>query len=209
MKPKTIVFDVDGVLGDFVGAYTALARRLYPESSIPITHTHEHHVWDEFPGMGPAQISACWNYIANHPKEFWPTVVGIATFDEWARIRQLSDDGHRVYFASARSLPRTLLYTQQWIDDHLNAGVIAPGDRAHSSVVLTKRKGEFCRVVNADAMIDDKAENTDCAVWLTDGKTAAFIMDRPYNQGQYAPHSHRVKRVHSITDFLNHVEGIK
>lgn len=189
---KTIVFDLDGVLCDFIGPAVKkgyeLAGRSEPEN-------WAQSCWDDYGGLTKPEIAKLWEYIRNHPG-FWYNLPPLANIEEIADIGEFADVGHAIYFATNRRFPYTIYMTRKWLQRY---GVLNP------VVVITKRKGEFCRCVDADYYIDDKSENVDCAIWLTDGKTKAYVMDSPTNRGQYAPHSSKAGRVHSISEFLEEV----
>lgn len=190
---KTIVFDIDGVLANFIGPAVKkgyeLAGRAEPEGWVQ-------SCWDDYGGLTKPEIAKLWEYIRENPR-FWHELPPIPTAKELVQITRASSNGHNIYFATNRRLPGALDYTLCWLSYH--TGMAFP------SVVLTKRKGEFCRVVDADYYIDDKSENVDCTIWLTDGKTKAYVMDSPTNRGPLAPHSSKAGRVYSISEFLEEV----
>jgi len=190
---KTIVLDIDGVLANFIGPAVEkgyeLAGRLGPGPWVQ-------RCWDDYGGLSPKEVTALWQWIREN-SHFWGDLPPLISVKEANSIVALENAGHRVYFATNRRLPGALDQTQLWLQTHIGLGF--------PSVVLTKRKGEFCRCVDADFYIDDKSENVDCAIWMTDGKTKAFVRDNTANIGQYAPHSSKAGRVHSISEFLEEV----
>ena len=192
---STIVFDIDGVLADFIKGALDVARCL--GYSTPHITTREHQHWDVYPGLDEKGVEDTWKYITDHP-EFWSDLTPLAMQEELEIIEGLIEDGHRVYFATNRNKPGALEATQDWLQYFIGGSC---------NVVITHRKGEFCKVVDADYYIDDKSENVDCAIWMTDKKTKAYVITRPYNSGVYAPHSKSARRVSTLTEFLEDIHA--
>lgn len=204
-KLKTVCIDVDGVLADFIEAFTRQGKALYPDSPIEVVSSLEHQYWDEYPGMSVPHIQNTWAYTANHPREFFVhQCKALITDHEKSILAKLLKTAN-VYFVTARSVPHARHVTQEWIS-RLFIGIPELVEPHEISVVCTKKKGDFARVVNADYAIDDKAENADCVVWLSEGRTKSYILDRPYNAGEHKPHSHKVRRVPSFAHFLADVQ---
>jgi 5'(3')-deoxyribonucleotidase len=202
---KTIVFDIDGVLADFIAGFMRVAKEVVGRD-LPYVDTLTHEHWDSFPGLTDEEVAGTWEYIRKYQGyEFWRTLTPIALYAEFMSIAALMLEGeeYRVYFATNRQTPDALAASTRWLAGQLSEDVLFL--RVH--VVITKRKGEFCRAVDADYYIDDKSENVDCAIWMTDKKVKAFVIDRPYNRGVYAPHSSSAKRVFSIAEFLEEVRN--
>ncbi len=194
MKRPVVMFDVDGVLADFVYSFTVLANRLY---GTPVTLTDDQPRWDGFPGMTPEQIDETWAVINRSP-DFWTNVkpaVATHTFD---RINSLQDKAN-VYFTTNRKDygTDTAGQTWQWLQDN---GVLLP------SVVLVEKKGELARSINADFLIDDKAGNAIYAAYHAAPKLKSYILDRPYNQFDNNVIGSKVTRVYTVKDFLDDVE---
>ena len=138
-----------------------------------------------------------WDLVRQDAR-FWSELEPLATPEEFEKIERLILGGNRVYFATNRNTPGALLATKWWLCSHIDAEV---------DVVITHRKGEFCKVVDADYYIDDKSENVDCAIWMTDKKTKSYVITRPYNSGIYAPHSKSARRVATLNEFLEDIYG--
>lgn len=189
---KTIVFDLDGVLCNFIQPAIKkgyeLAGADLPKDWVP---TH----WDDYGGMDETQIMRLWEYIKGNPS-FWSELPPLVSVTESNDIVRLAHEGCRIYFATNRRFPGAYEATLEWLDMFMGFS---------HGLVITKRKGEFCRCVDADYYIDDKSENVDCAIWLTDGKTKSYVRDSPANRGQYAPHSSKAGRVHSVAEFIEEV----
>ena len=190
MKTQTIVMDLDGVLADFVSHFTKTAGRITAKP-LPVTRTQEHAMWGVFPDLAPEDVTKTWAYIASNPT-FWtelPSLLGDADLES---VKSLVS--HNVYFATSRRAPGALNASKEWI--YANLGIVQP------SVVVTHRKGEFCKVVDANYFIDDKSENVDCSTWMTDGKAKSYVITRPYNSGQHGPHSSKARRVDTVRQFI-------
>jgi 5'(3')-deoxyribonucleotidase len=192
---KTVVFDVDGVLADFIGGAVAIARAM--GCNAPLITTREHQHWDVYPGLDDRDVSLLWKYISEHPM-FWSQLDPLVSASEIMKIQDLILGGNRVYFATNRNTPGAAESTREWIAYYLGC--------SSANIVITHRKGEFCKVVDADYYIDDKSENVDCAIWMTDKKTKAYVLTRPYNSGVYAPHSKKARRVATVAEFLEDVQ---
>jgi 5'(3')-deoxyribonucleotidase len=141
---------------------------------------------------------ATWDLVKQDAR-FWEELDTLATTAELQGIRSLTEAGHRVYFATNRNTPGALQATRGWLHWYLS--------RTPTSVIITHRKGEFCKVIEADYYIDDKSENVDCAIWMTDKKTKSYVLTRPYNSGVYAPHSQSARRVSTLSEFLEDINA--
>jgi len=75
------------------------------------------------------------------------------------------------------------------------------------TVIISKHKGEFAKAVGADYSIEDKASNASCIDWLTGGQTKSFLLNRPYNQGNSDFLASGVRRVDSVDEYLDVIEG--
>lgn len=202
MKTQTIVFDVDGVLADFMTGFLQVASGLFER---PLAESGEQRAWDVYPGMAADEVTTTWAFIAHHP-QFWEHLPATASVEEFTAIRKLILDGHRVYFATNRKTHGALQATHLWLFKHIVLPA-PPDDFIPLNVITTHRKGEFCKVVEADYYIDDKSENVDCAIWMTDKKTKSYVITRPYNSGQFAPHSAKALRVENVAQFIAAVKG--
>lgn len=193
---KTIVFDIDGVLADWSTGFSRWARAVYPD--VPIVTHAECESWDVRPGMTPEMESAVWDLVKLNAR-FWGDLPALVSPREVRGIRLLIEQGHSIYFATNRKTSGALRTTRQWLTRHIGVYGLP--------VIITHRKGEFCKVVDADYYIDDKSENVDCSIWMTDKKTKSYVITRPYNSGVYAPHSKSARRVATLSQFLEDVHA--
>ena len=191
---KTIVFDIDGVLADWSTGFSLWAQSVYPD--VPVVTHAECSAWDFRPGMTSEMTHVIWDLIKQDAR-FWEDLPCLATDRELSAISNLIANRYTVYFATNRKTSGALRATRSWLTRHLANDAV--------NVIITHRKGEFCKVVDADYYIDDKSENVDCAIWMTDKKTKSYVIARPYNSGVYAPHSESARRVSTLTKFLEDI----
>ncbi len=193
MKHKRIVIDVDGVLADFIQGFTALAGQMF--RGVPVTRTYEKETWDGYPGLTETQIAQVWD-VVNKSTTFWASLSPLITLQEARRISTLHNQEY-VYFCTARVGADAKAQTERWLREH---GIVNP------TVVISKRKGEFCKAVDADVAIDDKAGNASFIDWGTEGRTKSYLLDRPYNRVPQEFLASGVRRVHSLTEFLDNIQ---
>ena len=186
-----IIFDIDGVLADFVGGFTKLAKDMF---DVPVTTTTSQPSWLGFPGMTKEQITQTWD-IVDASRTFWYDLDALATDAELNAISSISQTDE-VYFCTARRGYNVKAQTELWLR---STGIVKP------TVIISKRKGEFAKAVEADYSIEDKANNASFIDWQTEGKTKSYLIDRPYNQAPQEFLASGVKRVSSISEFLGEV----
>ena len=183
-----IVFDIDGVLADFVKGFTTLASQAF---YVPITGTLNQPSWQGFPGMQKHQVCQTWDYV-NESNTFWYDLDPLVTHDELQGIERLRQS-HEVYFCTARTGRSAKTQTELWLRMH---GVKYP------TVIICKHKGDFCKAVGADYAIDDKASNASYIDWQTEGRTKSYLINRPYNQVPAEFLASGVKRVNTVSEFM-------
>lgn len=186
---KTFVCDVDGVLADFVLAFTTEANRLFGDT--PIYGAYQMKTWNGFAGLSPLQVKDTWRSVVQSPT-FWEGVPSLLNPSNWESLKKLNLVAN-VYFATSRNGNDVLHQTKSWLE---NYGVFRP------NVVLSQLKGDFCRAVDADGAIDDNADNVNRIAW--DSKATPFLLSRLYNfydEGNIG--SPRVQRINRITEYLD------
>lgn len=187
---EAVIFDIDGVLADFLTGFTSLANEMF---GCPVTSTHEQPSWNGFPGITKEQSSAVWARII-HDSGFWyqlEPLVGEVTFKAIDCLRR------PVYFVTARDGTNAKIQTEDWLED---MGIWKP------TVIISKYKGEVAKAVRAKACIDDKAANASCVAWITEDQTQSYLIDRKYNQCPDGFLASSVKRVASVEDYLREVQ---
>ena len=194
MKRQVVLFDIDGVLADFVKGFTTLASRMF--EGVPITETVNQPKWDGFPGMTDKQIAAVWAEI-DTGRPFWSELEPMATEYELERIDQLTSFAD-VYFTTARRGEGALFQTKAWLHDR---AIWNP------NIILVHKKGEVAKALNATFMIDDKAGNAVYAEYHNKDRWdfQSYVLDRPYNRFDAEVIGSKVKRVSTVERYLNDI----
>lgn len=184
-----IMFDIDGVLACFIGGFTKLASELIP--GVPVTTTLQQPSWHGFPGMTKEQVSRVWE-VVKADCWFWTELeplVGGLTFKDIYDIKV----EHEVYFCTSRVGIYAKRQTEHWL---------ASQGLGNTTVIVSGKKGEFCKAVGIDYAIEDKASNASCIDWITEGKTKSYLINRPYNQAPAEFLGSGIKRVDTVNEFL-------
>ena len=184
-----VIFDVDGVLADFVYAFTSRAHEMFGSL---VYGTLSQKEWEKFDELDNKQIDRVWKYINTHP-EFWLTLPALASGSELARVGLLAQTNDVYFVTSRHAYPGTKLATETWVRNA--TGIMTP------TVVLSNKKGEMASLIKADALIDDKAGNP-IAVQYISQRTTPYIVDRPYNQFDHTVVGTKVRRVKDVDEFL-------
>lgn len=200
MKRKVVMMDVDGVLADFIWGWRTMAREYmrgatkYHRKLLDVYSQLAQPSWNYDPGLTKAVSGALWENI-KESATFWSTLTPLIKPSEAWALKGLAKY-HDLYFATARLGHLAKRQTEQWLREHLDL---------EPTVILTKRKGNFCYAVKADYALEDKADNACAIAWISEG-TTPYLVDRPYNR--FDPDyfgSHRVRRVSTVLDFCNAV----
>ena len=200
MKPKTILWDVDGVLADFIYGFTSTAGKLSdPPFAAWGTKVHESGDFGKIIPDNELQQRA-W-YELTHTNHWWSRLPTLLSTQEQMEFHKFTKDmSYRSVFCTARpdSTPEIQFQTQLFLE---NLGVYMP------NVVVSKRKGDVARAIEADYAIDDKPENCACIHWISDVKpTKSYILDYPLiNRQKILPP--KVRRVSSITEFIDDIRN--
>ena len=177
---RVIMFDVDGVLADFLAAY----RRV--EESLDQQPTFEAR-WDAYLNTN------IWAYIKRSPA-FWTTIPPLASAYTFARINVLTYQ-YDVYFVTNRPGVTAKGQTERWLRER---GVVNP------TVIISARKGDIAAALGAHFAIDDKAGNAIATSYISP-KTKSYLLDAPYNQFDHAVVGGSVTRVKTLDQFLDAV----
>ena len=190
---KTIMFDVDGVLVDFIHGFTSLANERYG-TPVYTSNTYNGH-WSFATLLDKTKLDALWSLIKTDPT-WWETLPPLQSSTIFSRIWRLQGKT-TVVFCSHRFGNHAQRQTQRWLE---RVGLAMP------TVVLSKRKGDVARALDVDFAIDDKPENVACIHWIADMKPCrAVLLDQPYNRNAQLPE--KVARAFTMEEFLDHVEG--
>ena len=188
---KRIIFDVDGVLANFILGFTTLGNKEY---NTPIVSTEQHEKWGAFPGLDPEKEAVLWEVVKKFETCFWANLLPLVSPSVMLRINDLIACGEEVYFVTSRPGEYAKQQTEQWLAQR---GIRNP------TVIVSSKKGEAAAMLGADYCLDDKAENAWCVAWLSP-KTKSFLLNRKYNQ--YDPDafgSSKVRRVDTVEEFLD------
>jgi len=194
----SVVFDMDGVLADFIYGFLSTARSLV-NREIPIHDTRDHQSWDFDGIMTKREQAEVWRLI-KESDVWWANLPPLVLRDVFERINKIAKKAN-VYFCTARPCWARPASTQtaEWLKQH---------HIEDPNVVVSKMKGDFCKAVGADFSIDDKWDNAQVIHWISPD-TESILIDRPYNE--VAPHpkvgSNSVTRVRTVHEFLNLVEA--
>lgn len=182
---RRIGLDIDGVLADFVYAFTQHAKRI-GASEGPVYTTRFQQVWDfDF------DTSATWKSL-KQTFNWWMTVPPLVSAGEIEAINQVLRN-HQVYFITTR--PSTLgFHADQQARLWLQSTGITPHLMPVEQVIATKggTKGTVASGLGIEVFLDDHVDN------LNDLKAAgvkAVCRDWPYNQDWDGP---RVSRIHDF-----------
>ena len=189
-----IQFDIDGVLADYVKGFCRLSNSVFMGTLNGSDQDSARYGTEHLVGTAVAEI--LWGYILRSSR-FWAELPASVGLDTFRRINELQYDGHAVYFVTNRMGIEPKAQTYRWLRQH---GIDSP------TVVISARKGEFARAVRATHSIEDKAGNATHIAYHTEGATASYLLDRPYNRFPHEALGSKVTRVNSVTEFLDRVE---
>lgn len=191
-----IQWDVDGVLADFRAAWRALVKQRY-DIDIPDGETTWDGLYDLTGGPHSVDTDATWQYIkqSNH---FWGrSVQPLATPEEFARIDRLAQK-HQHYFVTARPGRYARLHTQGWLEAQ---GI---GDPV---VLLSSRKADAANALAADYVIDDKPGNVLAVYYQSPPERRVYIRNHSFNLFDSEIAGKRIRRVSTVTEFLDDIEA--
>ena len=188
---KIYMFDVDGVLSDFDLAFTTLAHRAY---GTPITSTVSQKDWSFRNILNAKEQSVIWDILKNTP-QWWTSLLPMVSPSTFIRINSLCAH-NEVYFITNRMHDITApgIQTQAWL--------IMNGITFQPRVVVTKDKGEACKILKVDYALEDNWGNA-CAIhWISEG-TKSFLINRRYNEKARGIIPENIVRVDTVVDFLD------
>lgn len=188
---KTILFDVDGVLADFVLGFTKL---LTPN---PFGTRENTCAWNFKDTFSIIDIESAWR-IVEKSIDWWTTLNRLTSLDTFERINRLHDYHTVVFGTHRKGTPSAQGQTHVWLQAQ---GIENP------NVICTKYKGEAAKVIQAHYAIDDKPENCMAIKWMTDDTkvpTKTYILDSLTNRVTLPK---AIRRVQTVDEFLDDVEA--
>lgn len=179
-----IMFDVDGVLADFVLGYTILAKKMGIMDTA--TNTHQQLEWDSLDN------DKVWDKINNALPNFFETLKPLIPLETFNSIRMLSWNND-IYFVTSRKATDAKHQTEVWLSSW---GITNP------TVIISKYKGDFARAVGIDYSIEDKLENAYC-IGILSPTTKSYLIDRPYNASVI--HTKKVIRIDTVDEYIRRI----
>lgn len=138
-------FDIDGVLADFV---TAFSRLLTDRTGKNVPEVADRWDWYKQAGVTQAEEIAAWDWIQAHPW-WWYEVGSLPGADEVLRqIRNYSPTDLAAYFITYR--PRSAkVWTETWLDERWVE---------NPTVLMVSSKGAVASSLGITHLIDDRPE---------------------------------------------------
>ena len=187
------MFDVDGVLADFLTGFLTLANDILGRK-VEVYGHRESLTWNAL-GLSKHEEHVLWRSI-RASRTFWYDLPLLLEAE--AEIAAVAELGtfHSVYFVTARPGLAVATQTAHWLAYKI--GVYRP------NVIVSSRKGEIAHAIGADFCIDDKAGNAVAVSYLSP-ETRSFLLDRPYNQLDHAVIGGSVRRVKTVLEYIQEV----
>jgi len=170
-----IVFDIDGVVADFVSGMNALAGQLTGKQ--PLYPAPCRNWLTEAGGLTEAEDEAVWKAVGESA-DFWANLPHLPHTHQFvAHMNRWASQGHDIVFVTNRSLGKDVRrQTDLWLKE---AGVLPP----RTALIVNGPKGELLKALGADVFVDDYPGNIvdACAV---SPNTKSLLLAHPYNQGE-------------------------
>jgi uncharacterized HAD superfamily protein len=169
---KTIFFDVDGVLADFVTGFTSLANQLFGTPIIGVYEMPHFDYWNEF--LDEKQRSVVWEKIFNS-YDFWGSLNHLLSSKEVEAMSHFAHDNN-IYFVTDRrsDVMNPAVATAYWLQSKFKI--------QHAQVIATKNKAFIAKAIQPDFAIDDKVEH---AIGYVKQGVRSFLFQRPYNKDSW------------------------
>jgi uncharacterized HAD superfamily protein len=179
--------DIDGVLADFTGAFSALIEQ---EFGIKLPQPWQTWNWHKDHGVTPEQNNYLWELIKAGP--FHGTLMPMpGALDAIERLNRLSVKANDIYFITSRKGELAKFWAEMWLKFH---GMDLP------TVLLAEDKGALAKGLNLSVFVDDYWENTQ-AVIVASPATRTYLVDAPYNRHASPDWSGiRVKDLNEVLD---------
>lgn len=167
---KRIGFDVDGVLADFVSAFTGLAVDLGVAKEVTMPENQQSWEFD-------FDTNLVWKTIKATPN-WWMTLEPLVTYDEIVLLNKLIES-NSVYFITNRGRTRGL-----GIEDQTRHWLHSMGIKAEH-VIATKRKGALAKALDLQWFVEDSLTNLQD---IQDNGVLAIARQWPHNK-QWTPYT--------------------
>lgn len=172
-----MVFDIDGVLADFVWSFSKLASNYF---LVKPYSTGAQMRWAMFDGsLSRAETDKLWE-IVDTEKDWWENVPPLFTFGDQKMMFRLVESGYGIMYVTNRSGPDNVVaQTENWLNEHgLPTGVVISTKDKPKQV---SRMFEDGSIGTLHGIIEDSPRNLEgfAAKGLHD---KIVVMDRPYNR---------------------------
>lgn len=166
--------DIDGVLADFNTGFAKILNWIEPRQvDIYAPDFPNCWNWPQAYGWSEDALARAWTEAKNCGY-FWKMLQPYSTFyQDIQSIDKLRNEGHEIYFITSRVGRTAKLETEQWLGER---GMGMP------TVIVTSHateKGEICRTLNIDWMIDDSPD----VLLNVSRSTKTAMIARPWNVG--------------------------
>lgn len=189
---KTILFDVDGVLADFVTAFTTLANSLFNTPIIGINEMKRFDHWREF--LDQQQNDTVWQRILDS-HTFWQSLPPLLLEGEAELLRKFNAR-HNVYFVTDKKsyVINPAAETSRWLQDKF--------DLYNPQVIATRNKIDIARALQPEFAVDDKIDYAIGYVYQLG--VQSYLFNRVYNEPCWD--NVYVGHVKSVAEFILEVD---
>ena len=189
--------DVDGVLAQFNDAFAGRLAVLTGVDHIGGVARRADAfpcwAWPKHFGYSKAEENAAWESV-KRDHSFWAILRPYPDAkDALILLRSLRQNGHDIYFITARPGEHAKLQTERWLMDH---GMVVP------TVLISSSKGTCSRGLRLDFYVDDRPENCLDTALFHDTKT--YLVSREWNRDFV---DENVRRVANLSEALAHYLG--
>ena len=194
MNHRPIVFDMDGVMADYV---TGFRNLVHARLGLRRFGTDEQQDWfTVYNDLTEPQLADALESIAQD-RNFWRYLPPLVTKDELEAIRQLQEK-YPVVFITNRTGVTAAAQTVGWLE--MNK-IIKPSVLV---VPTSSAKAPIIAALDALASLEDNHDNV-VAIAAAAPNTAHFIIDRKYNA--HLQHE-QVTRVTRVAEYLEALKGL-
>jgi 5'(3')-deoxyribonucleotidase len=192
-KIKTIAFDLDDVLADFMGLFAQMAyKKLGKESVLEAPVDWDWSNWK----LSKEELDGLW-FDLSQTENFWIGLKPEPGIDN-AQLKRLEKKNNLV-FPTARALcPGFPVGFQSALWLQMHTGLLAP------SVFVSYNKGGLARELKYDYFIDDRPKNV-IEVKEAVPECRVFLQDSSHNQ-TFDEVKYGIVRVRHVNDFMNTIE---